>query len=73
MKHLERLPLDEGEMLQLSLLGTPPLGDAAVPDDHLLAILVETRVQMEGQVPWCGHVHRDPKKQQSPPVLFKRN
>lgn len=64
MKHLEGLSLDEGELLQLPLLRTPPLGDAAVPDDHLPAILVKTRVEMERQVAWRGHVHRDPERQQ---------
>lgn len=58
-------------MLQLSLLATPLFGDAAVPDDHLPAVLVETRVEVEGQVARCGQIHCDPEKQQRPPGSFQ--
>lgn len=47
---LERLPPAEGEVRQLPLLRPPLLADAAVPDDHLLAVLVKARVEVEGQV-----------------------
>lgn len=61
---LKGLSLDEGEVLQLSLFWPPLVANEAVPDDHLPAILIETRVEVEGQVMSCGHVHCDPKKQQ---------
>ena len=51
---LERLPLDEGEVLLVPLLVAPPLADVAVPDDHLPAVLVEAGVEVEGQVIRCG-------------------
>lgn len=70
-KHLEWLSPDKGEMLQLSLLRTPLLSNTAVPDDHLPAVVVKTRVEVEGQVTWCGHIHYDPEKQQRTPVRDK--
>lgn len=54
---LERLPLDEGEPRQLPLFLSPPFIDAAVPDDHLIAALVEARVEVENQVTRGGQIH----------------
>lgn len=55
--HLEWLSMDEGEALQVSLLLAPLLADAAVPDDHLLAVLIETRVEVESQIIGCIQIH----------------
>lgn len=57
----ERLSRGEGKVSQLSLLRPPLIADAAVPDDHLPATLVEARVKVEGQVTSRGQIHRDPK------------
>lgn len=55
--HLERLALHEGEALQVSLLLAPLLADAAVPHDHLLAALIEARVEVESQIIRCIQIH----------------
>lgn len=60
---LEWLPLDKREPLEISLFSPPLIVDAAVPDYHLIATLVEARVEMEGQVACCGQIHCDPEKQ----------
>lgn len=61
MPDLERLSRVEGKVSQLSLLHPPLTVDAAVPDNHLPATLVEARVKVEGQVMSCGQIHCDPK------------
>lgn len=50
MFNLKGLSLDKGEVLQLSLFWPPLVANEAVPDDHLPAILIEARVEVEGQV-----------------------
>lgn len=65
MSDHKRISWDEREGFQLSLLRSPLLVDQAVPDDHLLAVLVEARVEVEGQVrPIGGQVHGDPDTQE---------
>lgn len=61
MPDLERPSRVEGKVFQFSLLRPPLTVDAAVPDDHLPATLVEARVKVEGQVMCRGQIHRDPK------------
>lgn len=61
MPDLERLSRAEGKVSQLSLLPSPLTTDAAVPDNHLPATLVEARIKVEGQVTSHGQIHRDPK------------
>lgn len=61
---LEWLSLNKGELGQLSLLTSPNIADAAVPDNHLLAVLIEARVEVEGQVTWCSQIDGDPIRQQ---------
>lgn len=61
MPDLERLSRAEGKVSQLSLLHPPLIANAAVPDDHLPATVVEARVKVEGQVMWRGQIHCDPK------------
>lgn len=66
MSDLKRHSRDEGKGVQLSLLRSPLLVDAAVPDNHLVAVLVEARVEVEGNVGALGgQVHGDPGTQQN--------
>lgn len=65
MSNLKRLTLDEGKVLQISLLFAPFFADAAVSDDHLLALLIESRVEVKGQIVGRAKVQRDPEQQQS--------
>lgn len=61
MSDLKWLSLNEGEGVQLSLLGSPLLANEAVPDNHLFATLFEARVKVKGNIrPIGGQVHRDP-------------
>lgn len=61
--HLKRLSRGEGEEIERSLLLPPRPPDAAVPDDHLLAVFVEAGVEVEGQISLRsmshGQIHRD--------------
>lgn len=66
MSDLKRHSRDEGKGGQLSLLRSPPLVDIAVPDNHLVAVLVEARVEVEGDVrALSGQVHGEPGAQQN--------
>lgn len=66
MSDLKRSSGAEGEGVQLSLLRSPSLVDEAVPDEHLAAVLVEARVEVEGDVIVIGgHVHGEPETQQN--------
>lgn len=51
-------------MAELSLLLPPLFVNTTVPDDHLIAVLIEARVEVEGQVAICVQIHCEPKKQQ---------
>lgn len=66
LSDLKILPRHKREVLQLPLLFAPLFTDAAVSDNHLLAALVEARVEVEGDVTSCGQVHRDPDESQRP-------
>lgn len=66
MSDLKRHSSDEGKGGQLSLLRSPRLVDTAVPDNHPVAVLVEARVEVEGNVRALGgQVHGDPETQQN--------
>lgn len=70
MSDLKRFSLDKGEEVQLSLLWSPLLANAAVPDNYLFSTLVEARVEVKGQIrPIGGHVHRDPDTQPQEPLV----
>lgn len=66
MSDLKRHSRDEGKGGQLPLLRSPSVVDPAVPDNHLVAVLVEARVEVEGDVGAPGgQVHGDPGTQQN--------
>lgn len=57
--HLKRLTPDEGEMVQFPFLSAPLSFDEAVPDDHRLVVLVESRVEVEGEVVAFAQIHSE--------------
>lgn len=59
--YLKRLSWHKGEVTR-PLLSSPLVADAAVADDHLLVVLVEARVEVEGDVTGFANIHCDPKK-----------
>lgn len=61
--YLKSLTRYEGKVGDLSLFFSPLVSDAAVPDDHLMAILIKTRVKVKGKVMTSVQVHCDPEKQ----------
>lgn len=64
MSNLKRLSLDEGKVLQVSLLFAPVFAHAAVSDDRLPAALIESRVEVKDQIVGRAEVQRDPEQQQ---------
>lgn len=68
MSDLKGLSLDKGEVLGVSLLFTPPPSDAAVPNHHLPATLVEARVEVEGQVIGRTNIHSNPECNRPPMI-----
>lgn len=56
--HLKLLATDEGKS-GLSLLLVPSSPPEAVHDDHLLAILIESRVEVKGNVAATTQIHSE--------------